>query len=51
MIYSELSGISDTEYDPSSKPDLSFHVVADILNLLFLYGNFYIFPCVVEAKS
>ena len=34
--------MSDIEYDPSGSSNSSFHVGADILNLLFLY-DFYIF--------
>ena len=29
--------MSDMEYDPSGNSNLSFHVGADVLNLLFLY--------------
>ena len=42
--------MSDTEYDPSGNSNSSFHVGADILNLLFLYDFFYIFPCIVNAR-
>ena len=28
----------DSEYDPSGNSNLSFHIGADILNLLFLYS-------------
>ena len=49
MIYSNWSSISDSEYDPSGNSNSSFHVGADILNL-FLY-DFYIFPCIVNAKT
>ena len=41
--------MSDTEYDPSGNSDSSFHVGADILNSLSLF-DFYIFPCIVNAK-
>ena len=34
--------MSDVEYDPSGNSNSTFHVVADILNLLFLY-DFFIF--------
>ena len=34
--------MSDTEYGPSGNSNSSFHVGADILNLLFLY-DFFIF--------
>ena len=34
--------MSDTEYDQSGNSNLSFHVGADTLSLLFLY-NFFIF--------
>ena len=35
--------IYDIEYDPSCNSNSSFHVRADILNLLFLYGLFTFF--------
>ena len=35
--------MSDTEYDPSDDSSLSFHVGADILNLLLLYELFMFF--------
>ena len=43
--------MSNTEYDPSGNSNSSFHVRADILNLLFLYDffRFYIY-CIVNAK-
>ena len=44
-IYSKKSWISDLEYDPSSMSNSSFHVGADILNLLF-----YNFPCIVHTE-
>ena len=34
--------MSDTEYDPLSNSNFSFHVGTDILNLLILY-DFFIF--------
>ena len=37
MIYSKEFGISDTEYDPTSNSNLSFHADLGILNLLLLY--------------
>ena len=36
MIYSKEFGISDTEYDPTSNSNLSFHANLGILNLLLL---------------
>ena len=41
-MYSKQSLISDAEYDQSGNSNSSFHVGADILNLLFLY-DFLIF--------
>ena len=35
-IYSKYSGISDTEYDPSGNSHSSFHVGADILNVVIV---------------
>ena len=35
--------MSNTEYDPSGSSNLSFHVGADILNLLLLYEFFMFF--------
>ena len=35
--------MSDTEYDPSGNSNLSFHVGADILNLLLSYKIFMFF--------
>ena len=35
--------MSDTEYGPLGNSNSSFHVGADILNLLFLYGFFMFF--------
>ena len=35
--------MSGTEYDPSGNSNSSFHVGADILNLLFLYEPFMFF--------
>ena len=35
--------MSDTEYDPSGNSNILFHVGADILNLLLLYGPFMFF--------
>ena len=35
--------MSDTEYDRSGNSNLSFHVGADILNLLLLYEFFMFF--------
>ena len=43
--------MSNTEYDPSGNSNLSFHVGADILNLLFLFEFFYIFLFIVDAKT
>ena len=40
MIYLKCYWISATEYDPSSNSNSWFHVAADILNLLILYGCF-----------
>ena len=48
-IDSKYSWISDIEYDPLGNSSSSFHVVDDILNLLFLYDFFYIFPCIIYA--
>ena len=45
MVYS-----SGAEYDPSGNSNSLLHFGADILNLLFLYDFFYIFPCIVNAK-
>ena len=42
-IYSKQSLIFDTEYDPSGNSNLSFHVWADILNLLLLCELFMFF--------
>ena len=42
---------SDTEHGPSANSTFSFHVGADTLYLLILYDFFYIFPCVVHAKT
>ena len=39
IIYSKQSCISDTEYDLPLKSNLSFHVGADILDLLLLYAD------------
>ena len=33
-----ISWISDTKYDPLGNSNLSFHVLVDVLNLLFLYN-------------
>ena len=41
-IQSKYSEISNTEHDPSGHSNSSFHVGADILNLLFLH-DFFIF--------
>ena len=49
-MYSKKSWISVTEYDASGNSNLSFHVGADILNLLLLYELFYIFPSVINTK-
>ena len=35
--------MSDIEYDPSGNSNSSFHVGADILNLLLLYEHFMFF--------
>ena len=40
MIYSQMSWISDAEYEPSGNSNSSFHVEVDILKLLFLYDFF-----------
>ena len=57
MKYSKQSWISDTESNPSGNSNVSFHLGADILNLFLcfytcflLLWDFYIFPCVVDAK-
>ena len=47
--------MSDTEYDPSGNSNSSFHVGADILNLLLLYERIVIvfiviFPRVINTK-
>ena len=42
--------ISDTEYDPSGNSNSSVHVGTGILNLNIFVLNFYIFPCIVNAK-
>ena len=36
--------MSETEYDPSGKSNLSFQVGAEILNLLLLYTDLMFFP-------
>ena len=41
--------MSDIESDPSRNSSSSFHVGAEILNLLFLC-YFFIFPFIVKAK-
>ena len=48
-IYNNLE-IFDREYCPSGNSNSLFHVGAAILNLLFLYDFFYIFPRIVNAK-
>ena len=35
--------LNDTEYDPSGNSNLSFHIGADILNLLLSYVLFMFF--------
>ena len=42
-----MSGI---ESHPSGNSNSSFDVGLDIVNWLFLYDFFYIFPCIVNAK-
>ena len=42
-IYSKYSWIFDTDYNQSGKSKLSFHVGADIINLLLLYELFMLF--------
>ena len=42
--------MSDIEYDLSGNSNFSFHVRADILNLLFLYDFFYVVSCYVHVK-
>ena len=42
-IFFLMSRIFDIEYDASCRPDSLFHVEADILNSLFLYGSFTFF--------
>ena len=41
--------MSDIKNDPSGSSNCSFHIGADILNLLFLYDFLY-FPGIVNAK-
>ena len=50
LCFFKMPWISDTEYDPSGNSNLSFHVRADILNLLLLYELFYVSSCVINAK-
>ena len=40
----------DTEYDTAGNSNSSFHLVADILNLLYFYDHFIFFSCIVNAK-
>ena len=40
----------DIAYESLANSNSFFHVGADVLNLLFLYDFFYIFPCIVNAK-
>ena len=40
--------MSGAEYDPSGKSNLSFHVGADILNVLL--WAFYVFSYVINTK-
>ena len=42
--------MSDIDFDPSGNSNSLFHVRDDILNSLFLYNCFYIFPCIAYAK-
>ena len=48
-IYSKESCISDIEYYPSDNSNTSFHILAEILYLLFLYDFLNIFPTVSNA--
>ena len=49
-IFKISLNISNTEYDPSGNSNSLFHVVADILDLLFFYHFFNIFTCILNAK-
>ena len=42
MIHSKLPWVSDIEYDPQDKWNLSFHVGANVLDLLFLSDFLYV---------
>ena len=42
--------MSYIEYDLSGNSNSLFNVGVDLLNLLFLYDFFHIFPCIVNAK-
>ena len=42
--------MSDTEYEPFGNSNLSFHVGADIFNLLLLYEFCYLSTCVLNTK-
>ena len=46
-IYSKLFWMSNIEYDPSGNSNYSSSAGADILNSLFSYEFFNIFPCIV----
>ena len=41
--------MSETEYDPSGKLNVSFQVWSEILNLLLLYTQLNVFPCVINT--
>ena len=49
-IQKNLEYLIDRNYDSSENSNLSIHVVADILNLLFLHDFLDIFSCIVDAK-
>ena len=42
MIHSKLPWVSDIEYDPQGKWNLSLHVGADVFDLLFLSDFLYV---------
>ena len=42
--------MTDIEYDSPGNSNLSFHVGADILKLLFLFQLFLFISCIVDAK-
>ena len=46
MVFDDIlkkSWISDTEYNPPDNLNSSFHVGADVLNLLFLYDFLFVY--------